>query len=298
VKVRYTYRLRPGKTAQRYLAREWGMCRYVWNQLVAESKTRHATDPDVMFGYAAQDKFLTHLRATTRDDDGVAWLAVGSSVAQQQTVRDFSAARSKALQDRKARIPVTRRRGLPRFKKRDVASSSMNFTARGFSLRPDAAGRVRLVLPGGVSVPVVWSRDLPSDPKSVRVSQDCLGHWYASFVVEVEHAPLDTVGDGVAIGIDWGVTETATTARVNLRTGGVDLATTFDLPHRQHGNREGRRRARSSATPDVPSSSPEGRTTVPRVPVRSVPGCEGRKEGCPATQGRRPQVGQGPRRRP
>ncbi|MBK5249181.1 MAG: helix-turn-helix domain-containing protein, partial [Actinomycetales bacterium] len=57
--VRYTYRLRPGKTAQRYLAREWGMCRYVWNQLTAESKNRHITNPDGTFGYAAQDKFLT-----------------------------------------------------------------------------------------------------------------------------------------------------------------------------------------------------------------------------------------------
>ena len=41
VEVRYTYRLRPGQTARRYLAREWGMCRYVWNALVAESADRY-----------------------------------------------------------------------------------------------------------------------------------------------------------------------------------------------------------------------------------------------------------------
>jgi putative transposase len=29
----------------------------------------------------------------------------------------------------------------------------------------------------------VWSRELPSEPTSVRVYQDSLGHWYASFVV-------------------------------------------------------------------------------------------------------------------
>jgi putative transposase len=235
VKVRYTYRLRPGATAERYLAREWGMCRYVWNQLVAESKARHAADPAATFGYGAQDKFLTHLRASTRDEDDIAWLAAGSSVAQQQTVRDFSAARTKALRDRKARIPVARRRGLPRFKKRDVALLSMNYTLRGFSLRTTDTGTVRLVLPGGVSIPVVWSRDLPSPPKSVRVSQDSLGHWYASFVVEVEHTALPAMGDGIAIGIDWGVTETATTVRVNLHTGEVDEGIAFDLPHHQHG---------------------------------------------------------------
>jgi putative transposase len=60
-----------------------------------------------------------------------------------------------------------------------------------------------------VSIPVVWSRNLPSDPTSVRVYRDNLGHWYASFVVrrDVESVPE---ADG-SIGIDWGVSTTATT---------------------------------------------------------------------------------------
>lgn len=211
------------------------MCRYVWNHLVTETKRRRESNPDETFGYSEQDKQLTHLRATVRDDEGVAWLAQGSSVAQQQTVRDFAASRSKALMDRKNRIPVTQRHGMPRFKKRDVALPSMNYTTRGFSLRADETGAVRLVLPGRTSIPVVWSRDLPSEPKSVRVYRDSLGHWYASFVVEIDHQQLPAVGDGVAIGIDWGVTETATTARINLRTGEADEGAEFDLPHRQHG---------------------------------------------------------------
>ena len=235
MKVRYTYRLRPGATAQRYLMREWGMCRYVWNQLVAETKARRETAPDTTFGYADQDKHLTHLRATTRNDDGDAWLAAGSSVAQQQTVRDFAASRSKALLDRKNRIPVAQRHGMPRFKSRHTSRPTLNYTTRGFSLKTDDSGRGRLVLPGRVAIPVVWSRNLPSAPKSVRVSQDTLGHWYASFVVEVDAAPLPAVGDGQAIGVDWGVRETATTARLNLRTGAVDETTSFDLSHTEHG---------------------------------------------------------------
>lgn len=46
-------------------------------------------------------------------------------------------------------------------------------------------------------------------PTSVRVYRDSLGHWYASFVVTRERAPAPDV-DG-SIGIDWGVTTTATT---------------------------------------------------------------------------------------
>lgn len=32
--VRYSYRLRPGKTAERKLVSDWDCCRWVWNQYV------------------------------------------------------------------------------------------------------------------------------------------------------------------------------------------------------------------------------------------------------------------------
>ncbi|MEV2226523.1 transposase, partial [Nocardia vinacea] len=73
----------------------------------------------------------------------------------------------------------------------------------------------------GASIPVVWSRELPSAPTSVRVTRDALGHWYASFVVRrtVDSAPVAEGG----IGLDWGVRATATTTDPS-----------FDLPYRGH----------------------------------------------------------------
>ena len=41
MKVRYKYRLRPGKQAEQYLIAEWDACRYVWNRMVDESQARH-----------------------------------------------------------------------------------------------------------------------------------------------------------------------------------------------------------------------------------------------------------------
>ena len=236
--------------------REWGACRFVWNQLVQESKTRHTTNLNLLtdgvskddlptFGAAEQDKHLTHLRATTVDaETGEAWLARGSSVAQQQTVKDFSAARAKALLDRKNKVPVSKRRGLPKFKSRHTAQPTLNYTLRGFTLTPDPeSGALRLRLPGNVLIPVVWSRDLPNPPSSVRVHRDSLGHWYASFVVEHEPAatPLPT---GRVAGVDWGVTETATTVTVDTVTGEVDETPEFDLPHKQHGRAAAQKLAR------------------------------------------------------
>jgi len=110
-------------------------------------------------------------------------------------------------------------RGKPVVKHRKRALPSLEYTRRGFRLHER-----RLCLPHGVSIPVVWSRELPSAPSSVRVYRDNLGHWYASFVVfrQAKAAP-DVSG---AIGIDWGVSAVAST---------TDPA--YDLPYEGHRKR-------------------------------------------------------------
>jgi putative transposase len=75
------------------------------------------------------DKTLTGWRAAHD------WLSAGASVPQQQIIRDFGKARAKALKDIKARLPVRRRTGMPRFKKKDLAAPSLNYTRRGFRLK-------------------------------------------------------------------------------------------------------------------------------------------------------------------
>ncbi|MFE5590520.1 RNA-guided endonuclease InsQ/TnpB family protein [Streptomyces sp. NPDC056549] len=148
---------------------------------------------------------------------GTAWLREGSSVPQQQLVRDFGKARAKAQKDIKDRVPAHRRAGMPRWKKKREALPSLNYTRRGFRLKGG-----RLHLSGGIVLTVVWSRNLPTAPSSVRVYQDTLGHWYCSFVVPAEVLPLPETGR--VIGVDWGVRETATTT-----------SDAHDLPHAQHG---------------------------------------------------------------
>ncbi|GAB2535470.1 hypothetical protein GCM10027167_45550 [Nocardia heshunensis] len=115
------------------------------------------------------------------------------------------------------RVPLRRRAGWPRFKKKHLARPTMNYTLRGHRLIDGA-----LILAGGISVRVVWSRDLPGVPSSVRIYCDALGHWYASFVVAAPRDPLASTGS--AIGIDWGVATIATTT-----------STTHDLAHPQYG---------------------------------------------------------------
>lgn len=216
--ARYTYRLRVSSTAEKALLAEWGRCRWVWNQCVATSRAAHKAGEEC--GPARLDKMLTGWRAEHE------WLREGASVPQQQIIRGFARSRAKALKDIKARLPMRQRAGMPKFKKKDRSTPTLNYTRRGFRLK---AGRLHLA--NGIVLTVVWSRDLPAEPSSVRVYRDSLGHWYASFVVPAQAEPLPATGR--AIGIDWGVNEIATTTSDN-----------HDLPHPNHGKKAAEKLAR------------------------------------------------------
>lgn len=182
--VRYTYRLRPGKRAERALEAEWHRCRFLWNEAVYQSESGQQPT------FAKLSKLLTEIRA--RND----WLRSGSQVVQQQTLRRFAMAL-----DHSSKV---KGRGRPVYKSRKKSLPSMEYTKGRFAIRD-----CRLVVAKGTTIPVVWSRELPSEPTSVVVSKDNLGHWYASFVVVRETQVPPDVASG--IGIDWGVSTTATT---------------------------------------------------------------------------------------
>jgi putative transposase len=197
--VRYTYRLRPGARAERALMAEWHRCRWLWNEAVHQQKSgRRPT-------LCKLSKLLTQTRARS------AWLREGSQVVQQQMLRTYAEALDLSYK--------VHGRGKPVIKHRKRALPSLEYTRRGFRLRAR-----RLCLPRGVSIPVVWSRELPSPPSSVRIYRDNLGHWYASFVSRRPVKPPPRRSGG--IGIDWGITATATT---------TDPA--YDLPYQGYRKR-------------------------------------------------------------
>jgi putative transposase len=216
--LRFTYRLRVSSTACANLEAEWGRCRWIWNECCARSKKAHAESEKC--GPARLDKMLTEARTAN------AWLRAGSSVPQQQIIRDFAKSRAKALKDVKARLPQQQRAGMPKYKKKRSVRPTLNYTKNGFRLK---AGRLHLA--GGIALTVVWSRPLPAEPTSVRVYQDAVGHWYASFVVATEVQPLPATGR--VLGVDWGVKEIATTT-----------SDAYDLPHPQHGKTAAQKLAR------------------------------------------------------
>lgn len=170
---------------------EWDRCRWVWNRAVERLNET---------GEWVRDTTLTAWRG---EHD---WLGEGSVVAQQQMLRNFRAKRAKG-------------KGRRKFKSAKRCLPSLNYTKRGFTVKDG-----RLCLAGGLCVPVVWSRELPAEPSSVRSYRDSIGHWYASFVVRRDGAVLPACDQ--AIGIDWGVRAVATTTDPD-----------YDLAHPKHAKR-------------------------------------------------------------
>ncbi|MCR8575431.1 RNA-guided endonuclease InsQ/TnpB family protein [Streptomyces sp. Isolate_219] len=244
--ARFVYRLRVSSTARAALEAEWDRCRWVWNECVAKSKqvgawnkTRPEGAEQQTCGPVQLAAMLTEARARTE------WLRKGACVPQQQLIRDFGKSRAKALKAIKARLPVRQRAGMPKYKKKRDALPTLEYTRRGFRLKDG-----RLHLAGGIVATVVWSRELPNLPSSVRVCRDSIGHWYASFVVPTVTQALPETG--AVIGIDWGVKETATTT-----------SDAHDLPHPQHGKKAAQRLAHYQ------------RMMARRKPKRGQPGSKG-----------------------
>jgi putative transposase len=246
--ARWAFRLRVSSTALAALEAEWDRCRWIWNESCAKSRQAHLWNKSRpegadkrTCGPAQLDKMLTRARIAN------AWLREGSSVPQQQIIRDFAKSRAKAHKDIKARLPQRQRAGMPRYKKKHEADPSLNYTHRGFRLKDG-----RLHLAGGIVLGVAWSRELPKPPSSVRVYRDSLGHWYASFVVPTMTEVLPETG--AVIGVDWGGKETATTT-----------SDAHDLPHAEHGKKAAQRLAHYQ------------RMMARRKPKRGQPGSNGYK---------------------
>lgn len=121
MKLRYQYKLRPGRQALALLTAQYDASRWVWNQCV-ERFTKHLDTSQTVL-----HRLLTQWRADHE------WLAAQPVVPQQQIIRDFVAAKNAFF--KKLRKP-------PRFKAAKTSLPSLNYTLRGLSIRD---GRLRKV---------------------------------------------------------------------------------------------------------------------------------------------------------
>ena len=189
------YRLAPTQAQQAMLRDHCAHARYVWN-LAAEQYSHWHPGRKSAPGYLEQCRQLTHARAE------YAWLAAGSQTVQQQALRDFAQA-LKAFFDPQnpARRPWWRKAG------RDEGFRIVGQRGRQWDVRRVSRHVGQVWVPKAGWVRFRWSRPVPVDVKSYRVTLDRAGRWHIAFAAIP--APVPAPGNGQVIGIDRGVAVSA-----------------------------------------------------------------------------------------
>jgi putative transposase len=187
------YRLNPAPAQEAVLRDHCGHARYLWNLAVEQHSHWHPGRTSAP-GYLEQCRQLTAARAEHP------WLA-GSQTVQQQALRDFTQAMA-AFYD-----PASPA-GRPSWRK---AGRDGGFRIVGRGRQWDVRRLSRKV--GEVWVPKAgwfrfrWSRTVPPDARSYRVTMDRAGRWHVAFAVIP--APVPAPGNGQTVGIDRGVAVSA-----------------------------------------------------------------------------------------
>jgi transposase len=165
----------------------------VWN-LAVEQQAWWRPGRTSAPGYLEQCRQLTAARAENP------WLAAGSQTVQQQALRDFAQAMSSFFAGTHRR-PTWRKAGRDEGF-RIVGRRGAQWDARRLSRH---WGEVRIPKVGWVRFR--WSRQVPHDVKSFRVTRDRAGRWHVAFAHVPD--PVDGPGTGEVVGIDRGVAVSA-----------------------------------------------------------------------------------------
>jgi putative transposase len=187
------YRLQPSIEQEGALLRHCSDARFVWN-LAVEQQLWWRPGRKSAPGYLEQSRQLTAARAAN------AWLREGSQTVQQQALRDFAQALSNFFNGTHGK-PSWRKAG------RDEGFRIVGQRGRQWDVRRmnRKVGEVRIPHIGWVRFR--WSRQVPEDVKSFRVTRDRAGRWHVAFASIPE--PIDGPGTGKVVGIDRGVAVSA-----------------------------------------------------------------------------------------
>jgi putative transposase len=190
----FKYRLYPTSSQRTALHTMLDACRWVYNKTLEIRKTAWEERHESVSLYEA----MKRLPAWKTEHE---WLkAAHSQVLQNAQVRvDL------AFQAFFRRVKAGETPGYPRFRGRQ-RYDSFTYPQAGTAWKVLDNGRVRLSKIGDVKIKL--HRPLEGEARTLTISRDRLGNWYACFVVEVEDKPL--APSPYVTGIDLGLKVFAT----------------------------------------------------------------------------------------
>jgi putative transposase len=189
------YRLLPTPAQEAVLRDHCAHARYVWNLAVEQHSHWHLGRTSAP-GYLEQSRQLTAARA---EHD---WLAAGSQMVQQQALRDFAQAMAAFFDPANPAGPPSWRKA-----RRDEGFRIVGRRGRQWDVRRlnRKAGEVWIPKVGWVRFR--WSRAVPPEVKSYRVTMDRVGRWHIAFAAIPD--PVPGPGNGEVVGIDRGMAVSA-----------------------------------------------------------------------------------------
>jgi transposase len=185
------YRLEPTAAQADALLRHCADARYVWN-LCVEQESWWRPDRGRMPGFAGRCRQLTDARADSP------WLAEGSVIVQQQAIRDHAQAMARFFAG-------THRR--PRWRRRGEDEGFRVVAAGPRDVRRLNRNHGEAKIPKAGWMRFRWSRNVPDDTRSYRVTRDRAGQWHVAFTTIPD--PVPSPGNGEVVGIDRGVAVSA-----------------------------------------------------------------------------------------
>jgi putative transposase len=187
------FRLRPTSEQEAVLLSHSAQARFVWN-LCVEQESLWRPGRGKMPGFLERCRQLTDARAEN------AWLAAGPVTVQQQAIRDHDQAMCGFFNGTHGR-PSWRKAGRNEGF-RITGERGNHWDARRLSRH---WGAVRVPKAGWVRFR--WSRSIPEDVKSFRVTRDRAGRWHVAFAFIPD--PITAPGNGTVVGIDRGIAVSA-----------------------------------------------------------------------------------------
>ena len=182
----YRFRLYPSKTIEGILNKHMGLCRWLYNRLLAE--LNFAREKGIRLERTDTQALIVDLKRHEKPELN----EVNSKVLQMVNYQLWSNIHALAgLKRNGRRIGKLRFKGKGWFK-------TLNFNQSGFRLEN---GKLALSKIG--EIPIKLHREIRGKVKGVIIKRERSGRWHAIFQVEDEPKPLPSTGK--AIGMDMGV---------------------------------------------------------------------------------------------
>lgn len=195
----YKIRLYPNKVQDQKLLQIAGACRFVWNYYLAKRKEIYEKEKKTLSGYDCA-KDLTQLKK----QEEYKWLADVPAEALQKSIIDLDTAYKNFFRE----VKKGNNKSYPQFKSKHKSTPKF-YDHMCFKLLDR---HLQISLKYGLKMRFRGTR--PSEnaiQKSITVSQDIDGKWFASILTEQEINPKKKTGE--ALGIDVGLTHLAITSK-------------------------------------------------------------------------------------